>query len=309
MKNKLPKMNPGLRFTIRKPDKLKVLRELKELLVIALGAGPFAIAVNRILVPHAVVGGGLAGFCEILYFASGGFLQIWWMQLLINIGLLIVAIRMLGWRFCWRTAYGVLALTVWMKCIPIPDVPQITDPFMAVILGGLFAGCGLGFVLMNNGSTGGTDIIAMILSKYAHLPMGRALLTSNIVIICSAYFLPEVHSVEKVLFGLCYTFMSSTAVDWVMNRSRQSVQFFIFSKYWEEIAHAIMTEVPRGVTILDGEGGYTKEVKKVITVLARKSEVTKIFRLVRQIDPDAFVSETQTQGVFGQGFESIKTQA
>ncbi len=307
---KIPKIPTiSTHVTIRRPDKLKLLRELKELFVIALGAGPFAIAVNRLLVPHAIVGGGLAGFCEILYFASGGILEIWWMQLLINMGLLIVAIKMIGWRFCARTLYGVIALTIWMKFIPIPEVPQITDPFMAVILGGLFAGCGLGFVLLNNGSTGGTDIVAMILSKYAHLPMGRALLTSNIVIICGAYFLPEVHSIEKVLFGLCYTFMSSTAVDWVMNRSRICVQFFIFSKYWEEITHAIMTEVHRGVTILDGEGGYTGENKKVITVLARKSEASKIFRLVRQIDPDAFVSETQTQGVFGRGFESIKTQA
>lgn len=300
MKNKMSK------FTIRRPDKLKLLRELKELLVIALGAAPFAIVVNRILVPHAIVGGGLAGFCEILYFASGGILQIWWMQLGINLILLAIAIKMIGWQFCTRTFYGVLCLTAWMKFIPIPDVSVISDPFMAVILGGLFAGVGLGLVLMNNGSTGGTDIIAMILTKYAHLPMGRALLASNIVIICGAYFLPEVHSVEKVLFGLCYTFMSSTAVEWVMNQSRQSVQFFIFSKYWEEIAHAIMTEIPRGVTILDGEGGYTKQPMHIITVLARKSEASKIFRLVRQIDPEAFVSESQTQGVFGLGFENIK---
>jgi len=293
-------------FTIRRPEKLKLFRVLKELFVIALGAGPFAIAVNQILVPHAIVGGGLAGFCEILYFATDGLLQIWWMQLSINIVLLAIAIKLIGWRFCTRTFYGVLCLTIWMKFIPIAESSVITDPFMAVILGGLFAGTGLGLVLMNNGSTGGTDIIAMILSKYAHLPMGRALLVSNIVIICGAYFLPEVHSIEKVLFGLCYTFMSSTAVDWIMNQMRQSVQFFIFSWHWEEIAHAIMTEVPRGVTILDGEGGYTQAHIKVITILARKSEASKIFRLVRQIDPEAFVSETQTQGVFGQGFESIK---
>ena len=286
----------------------KFLREVKELLMIALGAIPFAIAVNRILVPHAIVGGGLAGFCEILYFASHGFLGIWWTQLLINILLLIIAIKTIGWKFCLRTAYGVLALTLWMKVIPIPTVPDISDPFMAVILGGLFSGVGLGFVLLNNGSTGGTDIIAMILTKFAHLPMGRALLVSNILIIASAYFLPEVRSIEKVLFGLCYTFMSSTAVDWVMTRMRQSVQFFIFSQKWEEIAEAIMNEAHRGVTILDGKGGYTKEPIKVITVLARKNEAIKIFRLVRQIDPEAFVSESQTEGVFGQGFEPIKSQ-
>ena len=125
------------------------------------------------------------------------------------------------------------------------------------------------------------------------------------VIISCAYFLPEVRSLEKVLFGLCYTFMCSIAVDWVMSRSRQSVQIFIFSKKYEEIAEAIMTQVPRGVTILDGVGGYTKQPTKIITVLARKSESSKIFRLVRNIDPDAFVSESQTKGVFGRGFDPI----
>jgi len=275
-------------------------------MIIALGAIPFAIVLNQIMVPHAIVGGGMAGFCEILYFASHGALPIWLTNLVINAGLLIVAIKLVGWKFCVRTVYGVICLTLWMKLIPIPDAPIISDPFMAVILGGLFAGCGLGFVLLNNGSTGGTDIIAMILSKYAHLPMGRAMLVSNILIISGAYFLPEVHSIEKVLFGLCYTFMSSTAIDWVMNRVRQSVQFFIFSTKYDQIAEAIMTEVPRGVTILDGQGGYTHQSMKVITVLARRSESHKIFRLVRSIDPDAFVSETQTEGVFGRGFEPIK---
>ncbi len=282
--------------------------EAKELLVIALCCAPFAIAVNRLLIPHAIVGGGLAGFCEILYFATDGLLPVWATNFVINIGLLLAAFKLVGWQFTLRTLYGVACLTVWFKVIPIPETPAITDPFMAVILGGLFSGTGLGIVLLNNGSTGGTDIVAAIVAKFGHLPMGRAMLASNIFIITGAYFLPEVHSIEKVLFGLCYTFMSSTAVDWIMNRVRQSVQFFIFSAHYKQIAHAIMTQVPRGVTILDGHGGYTNQDMKVITVIARKNESTRIFRLVRAIDPDAFVSETQTMGVFGRGFESIKEQ-
>lgn len=291
---------------IRRYRKWKPWVEMKELLVIAIGCAPFAIAVNRLLIPHAIVGGGLAGVCEILYFATNGLIPVWASNLTINVALLIAAIKLVSWQFVRRTVYGVLCLTLWFKLIPIPQVPEITDPFMAVILGGLFAGVGLGFVLLNNGSTGGTDITAMILSRYVHLPMGRAMLACNILIITGAYFLPEVHSIEKVLFGLCYTFMSSTAVDWVMTRVRQSVQFFIFSSQYHEIARAIMTQIPRGVTILEGHGGYTQKEIKVITVIARKNESTRIFRLVRAIDPNAFVSETQTIGVFGQGFDSIK---
>ena len=168
--------------------------EAKELIVIALCCAPFAIALNRLLIPHAIVGGGLAGFCEILYFATGGTLQVWATNLAFNVVLLAIAVKLIGWQFCLKTLYGVACLTVWLKVIPIPEVPAITDPFMAVILGGLFAGTGLGIVLLNNGSTGGTDIVAAIVAKLGHLPMGRAMLASNILIIAGAYFLPEVHT-------------------------------------------------------------------------------------------------------------------
>ena len=282
-----------------------VLIELKELFMIAVASIPYAMVVNCVLVPHAIVGGGLTGLCEIIYFATDKMLPIWLTSFVVNTLLLCVAIKVVGWKFCVRTVYGVFFLTLWLKLIPITAEPLLSDPFMAVILAGLFNGCGLGIVFLNNGSTGGTDIVAMIVNKFRHLPMGRVLLFCDMVIISCAYFLPEVRSLEKVLFGLCYTFMCSIAVDWVMSRSRQSVQIFIFSKKYEEIAEAIMTQVPRGVTILDGVGGYTKQPTKIITVLARKSESSKIFRLVRNIDPDAFVSESQTQGVFGRGFDPI----
>ena len=145
--------------------------------------------------------------------------------------------------------------------------------------------------------------------------MGRVLMTCDIVIILCAYFLPEIkelpfgRGLEKILFGLCYTFMAGTAVDWVLNRTRQSVQFFIFSDKYEEIAEAIMTQVPRGVTFLDAQGGYSKSPTKVITTIARQHEAATIFRLVHSIDPKAFVSQSQVRGVFGQGFESIKEKA
>ena len=289
--------------------KMRLFVDIKELFMIATCLAPFALCVNRILVPHAIVGGGLTGFCEILYFATDGFLPIWLTSMCINAALLITAIIVVGWKFCVRTIFGVVCLTLWLKFIPIAEIPAVSDPFMAVILAGIFNGVGLGLVFLNNGSSGGTDVIAMIVNKFKHLPMGRALFFCDLVIISCAWFLPQVTKVEQLLFGLCYTFMSTTAVDWVMNRVRQSVQFFIFSQKYEEIAEAIMTQIPRGVTILEGEGGYTKKPIKIITVLAKKNESSKIFRLVRQIDPEAFVSESQTEGVFGRGFESIKTKA
>lgn len=289
--------------------KMRPFIEIKELFMIALCTIPYGIVVNQILVPHAIVGGGLTGFCEILYFATDSFLPIWLTTLVLNGVLLLIAIRVVGWKFCVRTIYGVGCLTLWFKVIPIPETAVITDPFMAVILAGLFNGMALGLVFLNNGSSGGTDIVAMIVNKLMHLPLGRIMLGCDLIIISAAYFLPEVHSLEKVLFGLCYTFMLTTAIDFVMNRTRQSVQFFIFSKHHREIADAIMSQAERGVTILDGEGGYSHQPIKVVTCLARKNESAKIFRLVRSIDPNAFVSQSLTTGVFGQGFESIREKA
>ncbi len=290
-------------------QRMKPLIAIKEYFMIAVCTIPYALSVNQILVPHTVVGGGLTGLCEIIYFASGTAIPIWLSTLVINLALLVAAAFTIGWRYCVRTVYGVFFLSLWLKLVPIASEPIVSDPFMGVVLGGLCVGSFLGIVFLNNGSTGGTDIIAMIVNKYHHLPMGRVLMTCDIVIILCAYFLPDVRSVEKVLFGLCYTFMSSTAVDWVMNRMRQSVQFFIFSKKYNEIAEAIMTQVPRGVTFLEAEGGYSKQPTKVITCIARQHESAKIFRLVRSIDPDAFVSQSKVRGVFGQGFDSIKEKA
>lgn len=294
-----------LRELLKEYQRMKPLVTIKEYFMIAISTIPYALAVNWILVPHAIVGGGLTGLCEIIYFATDTFIPIWLSSFVLNLALLVAAFFTVGWRYCVRTLWGVLCYTIWLRVVDIPDVPVISDPFMAVILGGLFMGTFLGVVFLNNGSTGGVDIVAMIVNKYHHLPMGRVLMACDIVVILCAYFLPEVRSIEKILFGFCYTFMASTAVDWVINRTRQSVQFFIFSSKYEEIAEAIMTQVPRGVTFLEAQGGYTKNPGKVITVIARQYESSKIFRLVHSIDPNAFVSQSQVRGVFGQGFDPM----
>ena len=304
-----------IRELLKDYQRMKPLIAIKEYLMIIVATIPYAIAVNWILVPHTIVGGGLTGLCEIIYFATDKFVPIWLSSFVCNLALLIAAYFTVGWRYCIRTLWGVLWYTIWLKIIEIPADPVISDPFMAVILGGLFMGCFLGVVFLNNGSTGGVDIVAMIVNKYKHLPMGRVLMACDIVIILCAYFLPEIKELpfgkglEKILFGLCYTFMAGTAVDWVLNRTRQSVQFFIFSEKYDEIAEAIMTQVPRGVTFLDATGGYSKSPTKVITTIARKHESATIFRLVNAIDPNAFISQSQVRGVFGQGFESIKEKA
>lgn len=282
--------------------------ELRELVIIALCVAPYALVVNRVLVPHAIIGGGLTGLCEIIYFASGEIIPIWLSNLVINLILLVTAIFLLGWKSCIRAMYGIMCLTIWLRVITVSDVPVISDPFMAVILCGILNGAALGLLYMNNGNTGGTDIVAMIVNKYRHVTMGRALFMVDVLIISSAWFLPQVTKVEQLLFGLCYVFVETQSVDWVMGRGRQSVQFFIFSKEYDKIAEAIMTRVGRGVSFLEAQGAYSKQETKLIMLIVRKSEATQIFRIVHEIDPTAFISETPTRGVFGQGFENLKNE-
>ncbi|MGN0227711.1 MAG: YitT family protein [Paludibacteraceae bacterium] len=303
--------HPNIREHLKKYRKDLPWIIIKELFMIAISTIPYALTVNQLLVPHAIVGGGVTGLCEIIYFATDTFVPIWFSSAGINIILLVLAAVTVGKSYALRTVWGVLWLTIWLKVIPIAQIPLLTDSFMAVVVGGLFTGCFLGICFLNNGSTGGTDIVAMIVNKYRHFPIGRALLIADMTIISSAFFLPTIQAagtqgaIEKILFGLTYTFMSSTAVDWVMNRMRQSVQFMIFTQKPDEIAEAIITQAHRGCTFLDAEGGYYKQPMKVVTTIARSYESATIFRLVRAIDPNAFVSQSQVRGVFGQGFDPM----
>lgn len=289
---------------IRTFEHYKPFIMFRECLFIAFGTAGYALVVNQIIIPHNLVGGGLTGLCTIIYYLTH--IPVWVTTLSFNLILLAFAVRIIGWQFCIKSVYGFGMLSFWYAFIPISSEPLLSDPFMAVVVCGIFTGCMLGIIFLNNGSTGGTDIIAMIITKYRYVSIGNILMLCDFIIISSAYFLPNIHSIEKVLFGLCFTFMCSQGCDWVMGRIKQSVQFFIFSKKYMEVRDAILHQLHRGVTLIDAVGGYSEQPTKVLTILCRKSEAKKIFRTIRVIDPDAFIAENQVEGVFGQGFDPIK---
>jgi uncharacterized membrane-anchored protein YitT (DUF2179 family) len=162
-------------------------------------------------------------------------------------------------------------------------------------------------VLLNNGSTGGTDIIASIINKYKDVTLGQMMMICDVIIVSSCMILPD-RTLPDLLYGFIVLFTLSVVVDYVIDRSRQSVQFFIFSNHYEEIAAGI-AEIHRGVTILNGQGWYTKAERKVLVVLAKKRESTNIFRIIQSIDPGAFVSQSKVIGVYGEGFDKIKVKA
>lgn len=300
-----------------------------EYILIFLALCPFALMVNWVFVPQGVVGGGLTGICSILYYATqglmpglfpeyGGALPIWLSSLTINILLLIVAIITVGWKFCVRTIFGTFVLAFWYRVIPIREIPLIEDPILACIVGGMLFGMSLGVVMLNNGSSGGTDIIAMIVNKHSNVSLGMVMVLCDLVIITSSYFLPVPDSVaavpaniteykiQRILCGLCMTVSYTASLDWLMARMRQSVQFMIFSEHYAEIATAINLQAHRGVTVLEGTGWFSQQPVKVLTVLAHKQESPLIYHIIKSIDPNAFVSQANVAGVFGKGFDAIK---
>lgn len=290
---------------IIKKRQLKLM--LKDYIFIFLGITLYSIGYNAFILPEKVVMGGVTGISSILYYAFGWnpALLIW----VINIGLLAIAAKFISREFTFRTIVGVTLLSLMIAATkPIFDLyPMITpneDRFMHVLIGGMLAGAGLGMVFVHNGSTGGTDIIVALINKFSRMSMGRALQVTDIAIISSSYIL--FHSFELIVYGVVFTLVASFMVDYVVNGSRQTVQFMIISKRHKEMADAMNNELHRGVTILHGEGWYSKKDVEVILVLCRKYESQYAFNLIKSIDPEAMVSQTFCQGVFGEGFDKIK---
>ena len=306
-------------------------RTFFEYLIIIIGIAPMALMVNWVLLPHAFVGGGLTGICSAIYYVTGGLfpslfseyggaIPVWLTTFVFNAILLLIAGLTVGWKFCIRTMVGVAAITFWYRVIPILPEPIIADPWLGAIIGGFVFGLSLGCVLAVNGSSGGTDIVAMIVNHYRDISLGNIMLVCDILIIASAFFLPLPESmlqeggnptylhIKRVLYGVCMTISYTAAVDWLMARLHRSVHFLIYSSKYDEIATAINTTVNRGVTVLDGTGWYSKKPVKVISVLVRKPESSQVLSIVHELDPDALVSYADVSGVFGSGFDKIKAK-
>ena len=293
--------------------KKKIGRESKDDLAITFGLICYALGWVAFLLPYQITTGGVSGIAAIIYYATGVEIQV--SYFVINAVFLGFALKILGPKFSVKTIYAIVMLTFllwWFQVLfrgSDGNLPQLLGPgqeFMACVIGAGLLGFGIGIVFCNNGSTGGTDIIAWIINKYKDVTLGRMMMYCDIVIISSCYFI--FHDWKRVLFGFCVLFIMSIVIDYVINSTRQSVQFLIFSQKYEQIAEGISTKIDRGVTLLDGQGWYSKQDIEVIVVLARKGESLDIFRLVKDIDPDAFISQSNVVGVYGEGFDKLKVK-
>ncbi|WP_436415225.1 YitT family protein [Petrimonas sp.] len=279
--------------------------EWRDYVLVVIGLALYAVGLTGFLIPNKIVTGGLAGISLLINYSTG--IPVWLSILVINSGLLVFAWFVLGRKFVLNTLFGAFGLTLFIgifeKYITHSLLPS-ADPLMASIIGAICCGVGLGLVYSMNSTTGGTDIVGAVITKYRYISMGRGLMYVDVVIILSSWFLFQ--SLEKIIYGLIIIAVLYYVVDMVISGSRQSVQFFIFSNKYEEIASHINSELHRGCTVIDGVGWYSKQPQKVLIVLARKTESTSIFRLVKRIDMNAFIAQSNVVGVYGKGFDSIK---
>ena len=298
-----------------------ILNEVKDYSFIFIGLVLYAIAFTVFLMPYQIVAGGVTGLSAIIYYATGFHVENTY--IIINAFLLVIALKILGLKFLMKTIIAIFTLYFLLAFfqailptqengLPFKLMGEGQD-FMSMIIGCVLTGVALATVFLHNGSTGGTDIIAASVNKFhPNVTLGNVLIAADFCIIGSCMFFPQfgtyLERAHKVMFGFCVMTMENYVLDYVMNARRQSVQFFIFSTKWQEIANAIGTEMNHGVTILDGHGWYTGQEVKVLCILARKNESVNIFRLIKMIDPNAFVSQSAVIGVYGEGFDEMRVK-
>ncbi len=281
----------------------KIIQEAKSYTILTFALFVACLGWAGFLIPSGVVGGGITGLSTIFHLLWGWDVGV--TNLIINSVLVIAAIKMLGFSFGIKSIYGIVVFAGFLSLLMSKfHAPVVSDEFMATLIGATLAGAGAGMIFVQGGSTGGTDIIAMIINKYRNISLGRLILLQDVVIILSAYFI--FHDIERVMYGFITMAVFGYAVDMVISGNKSTVQFFIISEKYREISDRIIYDTEKGVTILDGEGGYTGNSKKVLMVISKKRTSAILFRIIKDIDPNAFVTMGTVSGVYGKGFDQIK---
>ncbi|MBO4230483.1 MAG: YitT family protein [Bacteroidales bacterium] len=300
-----------------------ILRTIKEYVLITLGIIIYTSGWTIFLTPNNMFGGGVSGISAIIQFATG--IKMGYTYFVINALLLLISLFIIGPSFGVKTVYAILlasfCLNIEQTIIPDPfiqDFALSNGKLLCSIIGGSMAGLGIGMSISQGGSSGGTDIIALIVTKYRNISPGKVILLIDVFIIASSLLVPSYTSDGKLLpfvdkfitavYGMIVVTVCGNVADLYLAGSKQSVQLFILSQHHEEIADMIANEFHRGVTVLDGKGWYTKQEASVLMVITRKTDVNLLLRSIKRIDPEAFLSISSVAGVYGKGFDSIKVK-
>ena len=297
-----------------KPTKAEIWQITKNYLLMMLGIVIYVMSYVYFLLPYQLISGGMNGIATLIYYTVG--LHPSTTYLVMNVFLILLGAKIMGWKYSVKTVIAILVISflidIFQHGITTIDAQGHENllhivgdqKFMACVIGALMEGLGLALVFLSGGSTGGIDIIASSINKYWNISLGRLMFCIDLAIIGSSYLI--FRNLETMVVGYLTMVMSMFFLDYVTNGLRQSVQFIIVSDKYEEIATQVNQKMERGVTVLYGEGFYSKEKRQVLLILAKKFESRALFALIRQIDPRAVVSMGNVEGVFGEGFDKIK---
>ena len=306
---------------------IKILGEIKAYFVITLGLLCYVLGWDVFLIPNNMVGGGVTGISAILLYALKVPVSISFFC--INLILLSIALKVLGKGFGVKTVYAIIAASIMFQIVPhyipqafIEEIAIKNGKLLCAIFGGVMSGLGIGVCFSQGGSTGGTDIIALMITKYRNVSPGKILLLIDTFIIASSLLVPAKDVVDAsgavigkesigqrlatILYGYILIGAVSYTLDLYLSGTRQSLQLFIFSQKYGEIADSVLNNIGHGVTVFDGQGWYTKRENKVLMVIIRKTDLPALYKVVKEIDKDAFLSVGSVTGVYGKGFDEIK---
>ncbi|MFA6894529.1 MAG: YitT family protein [Bacteroidales bacterium] len=282
-----------------------IYKEIKIYILMTIGMFLYCFSWTAFLIPKGIAGGGVTGLATIVYYASG--IQVYYTYFGINLVLFVLGSLILGRGFGFKTIYCIVLATLLLKLLPmIPWVSDIPDKLINSVLGGTLSGVGISMIFMNGGSSGGTDIIAIIIAKYKETSPGRVFLFCDLIIIGSIIFLPG-KGLQDVIYGYIQMVSFSYILDMILTGNKQSVQILVFSSKFEEIANLLTFEKHRGVTALNSVGWYSQKDGKVLIIVARKNQLQEITRSIKEVDANAFISVSQAMSVYGKGFDQIKT--
>ena len=286
----------------------KILATLWDYFLMTIGSVIFCMAWTSFVIPNGLASGGLTGLCTIIQYATGGAVPIGWTYPIVNIGLLLLGFITLGKGFGIKTIYVIALTSLLFEFLPMfPNLHvMMEEKLLVALVGAAMESVGLGLVLLRGGSSGGTDIIAMMINKYWPVSPGRVYLITDLVIISCLLFVPD-----KGLVDMIYAYVMmlgfSFGVDFVLLGNKSSVQILVFSSKYEEIANHIINDVHRGVTALQSVGWYSQKESKVLLIVSRKYQMNEVVNEIKEIDKKAFISVSTAMSVFGEGFEEVKT--
>lgn len=295
-------------------DRIVIRSVVWDYIIITVGALLYVVAWTSFLIPNGIASGGLTGACTIIEMATRGLIPVGWSFPALNALLIIIATLILGKGFGFRTIYAILVSTLLFDVMPKVDVLlslpghllYLDEKILVPVIGGIVEAIGIGLILSRGGSTGGTDIFAMIINKFWPVSPGQVYLYFDLFIIASVLLIPG-KTFQDMMYGYLAMISFSLVVDYVLLGRKSSVQVLIFSEKFTDIADFIIHEMDRGVTAINAVGWYTQSEKKVLLVLARKSQLHEITKAVKGVDPKAFMSVSPASDVYGEGFEEIKT--